>query len=129
MTTNTSMTIYNKYTNPNTKEVIYKRHLIDNVFWDDSLNVNLNQGYENADKVRVFVPKNKNDISKYIEQKQYNGDGWTFQNGDFIIKGNCIVTNATGVKDLSDYNVFRITTFDDKDFGSANMQHFEIRGN
>lgn len=129
MTTNTSMTVYNKYTNSSTKQVTYKRHLIDNVFWDDSLNVNLNKGYENADKVRVFIPKDNNDLTNYVESRLYNGNGWTFQDGDFIIKGNCPIIDVSGVKDLSAYNVFRITSMDDKDFGSDNMQHFEIRGN
>lgn len=129
MRTNTNMTVYNKYTNPNTKVVTYKRHLIDNVFWDDSLGVNLNHGYDNADKVNVYIPKYKNDMTKFVNSKQYNGSGWTLQDGDFMIKGNCTIAEVNGVKELSDYNVFRITVIDDKDFGSPNMQHFELRGN
>lgn len=129
MRTNTNMTIYNKVTKPITKEVIYKRHLIDNVFWDDSLGVNLNHGYENADKVNVFIPKYKNDMTKFVNSKQYNGSGWTLQDGDFMIKGNCTIAEVNGIKDLSNYNVFRITVVDDKDYGSYDMQHFEVRGN
>ena len=129
MRTNTNMTVYNKYTNPNTKVVTYKKHLIDNVFWDDSLGVNLNHGYDNADKVNVYIPKYKNDMTEFVNSKQYNGSGWTLQDGDFMIKGNCSITEVNGIKELSDYNVFRITVIDDKDFGSPNMQHFELRGN
>lgn len=129
MPTNTNMTIYNKYTNPETKNVVYKKHIIDNVFWDDSINVNSNQGYENADKVNVFIPKDKNDMSRYVDSKHYNGNDWTLQNGDFMIKGYCPFEEINGIKDLADYNVFRITVIDDKDFGSVNMQHFELRGN
>lgn len=128
MMTNTSMSIYNKYTNPLTKEVTYKKHLIKEVFWDDSLGINLNTGYENADKVNIYIPFNKNDLSSYKFPKQYNGNGWTIQNGDFIVKGNINIEEIEKIKDLNNYEVFEITVVDVKDFGSDNMQHFEIRG-
>ncbi len=129
MMTNTKMTIYNKYIEPFTHDTIYKKHVIDNVFWDDSLGVNLNMGYENADKVNVYIPYDKNDISTYIVPKKYNGNGWTLQNGDFIIKGETDINEVSGIKELSNYEVFTISVCDNKDFGSPNMQHFEIRGN
>ena len=128
MMTNTSMSVFNKYTDTFTKEIIYKKHLIENVFWDDSKGVNLNHGYDEADNVNVYIPKNKNDMSKYVKPKQYNGIGWTLKNGDFIIKGVTIENEVSGIKDLSSYEVFTITMVDDKDFGSENMHHFEIRG-
>ena len=129
MMTNTKMTIYNKYLDPFTHKTTYKRHVIENVFWDDSLGVNLNMGYENADKVNVYIPYDKNDLSEYVQAKKYNGNGWTLQNGDFIIKGETNINEVSGIKDLSNYEVFTITVNDDKDFGSKIMQHFEIRGN
>ena len=130
MMTNTSMTVFNKYTEPFTKDVSYKKHLIKQVFWDDSLGINLNTGYENADKVNVYIPfdKNEDDLKEYIAPKHYNGIGWTLQNGDFIIKGDVDIQEVSGIKDLSSYEVLEITVIDKKDFGSYNMQHFEIRG-
>lgn len=122
MMTNTNMSVYNKYNGT------FKKHLIDNVFWDDSLGINLNTGYDNADKVNIYIPFNKNDLTEYIEAKQYNGTGWTLQNGDYIVKGNVNIDEINGIKDLKDYEVFEITVIDKKDFGSYNMQHFEIRG-
>ena len=131
MTTNTSMSVYNKYTDEE-KNVIFKKHLIDNVFWDDSKGINRNLGYENADDVNVFIPKNQNDMSGYVEPKKYKGlnNTWTLENGDFIVKGNVEESSVTSIKELlKKYdNVFTISLVDDKDFGSANMQHFEIRG-
>lgn len=126
--TNTSMSVFNKYTDTFTKEITYKKHLIENVFWDDSKGVNLNHGYDEADEVNIYIPKNKNDMSEYVKPKQYNGIGWTLQNGDFIIKGITIENEVSGIKDLSSYETFTITMVDDKDFGSKNMHHFEIRG-
>lgn len=131
MTTNTSMSVFNKYTDEE-KNVIFKKHLIDNVFWDDSKGINRNLGYENADDVNVFIPKNQNDMSGYVKPKKYKGlnNTWTLENGDFIVKGNVEESSVMSIKELlKKYdNVFTISLVDDKDFGSANMQHFEIRG-
>ncbi len=129
MMTNTKITIYNQYIEPFTHSKVYKKHVIDNVFWDDSLGVNLNLGYENADKVNVYIPYDKNDLSNYKEPKTFNGEGWTLQNGDIMVKGEVDLDNINGIKDLSQYDPFIMTLCDNKDFGSPNMQHFELRGN
>ena len=131
MTTNTCMSVFNKYTDSE-KNVIFKKYEIENVFWDDSKGVNLNKGYENADDVNVYIPKDKNDMSGYTESKFYIGlnNTWTLRNGDFIVKGQTFENQVSSIKELKEkYNdVFTITLVDDKDFGSKNMQHFEIRG-
>lgn len=130
MMTNTKMSVFNKYQPAFEKNnVVFKKHVIENVFWDDSNGVNLDHGYDKADKVNVYIPKDKNDLSDYANPKQYNGSNWTLNNGDFIIKGEVAENEVSGIKDLKDYEVFTITMVDDKDFGSPNMQHFEIRGN
>lgn len=128
MMTNTNMSVFNKHTDSFTKQITYKRHIIDHVFWDNSKGVNLNRGYDNDDKVNVYIPKDKNDMSEYVEPKKYNGIGWTLKNGDFIIKGVVTKKQVSGIKDLSNYETFVITMVDDKDFGSENMHHFEIKG-
>lgn len=130
MMTNASMSVFNKCVEPSTKEVSYKKAPLLDVFWDDSLGINLNAGYENADKVNIYIPfdKNEDDMKNYKEPKEYNGNGWTLQNGDFIIKGDVVETEVDGIKDLKAHEVFEITVVDKKDFGSYNMQHFEIRG-
>ena len=131
MTTNTNMSVYNKYTDKE-KNVVFKKHLIDNVFWDDSKGINRNLGYENADDVNVFIPKSQNNMSGYVEPKKYKGESntWTLENGDFIVKGNTDENEVLSLKELAQKyeNVFTISLVDDKDFGSRNMHHFEIRG-
>lgn len=129
MITNSKMSIFNKYTDSKTKDVIYIKHVIDNVFWDDSKGVNLSMGYDKADKVNIYIPFDKNDMSDYVTPKLYTGKGWTIQNGDFIVRGEVTETQVSKIKDLSKYECFEITLVDKKDFGSNNMQHFEIRGN
>ena len=130
MTTNTNMCVFNKFIDEN-KNVVFKKHLIDHVFWDDSKAVNLNRGYDNADDVNVFIPKTQNDMSSYVEPKQYKSlNKWTLQVGDFIVKGDVKEKEVSGIKELTTKydNVFTISLVDDKDFGSSNMHHFEIRG-
>lgn len=130
MTTNTGMSVFNKFTNPATKEVKFTKHYIDNVFWDDSTGINRNQGSNSDDKVNVYIPKLQNDLSEYKTPKEYakDGIGWTLENDNFIIKGQVEENEVSGIKELSKYEVFTITLVDNKDFGSPNMQHFEIRG-
>ena len=131
MTTNTSMCVYNRCTDEQ-KNVVFKKHLIDNVFWDDSKGINRNLGYENADDVNVFIPKSQNDMNGYVEPKKYKGlnNTWTLENGDFIVKGNTNENEVLSIKELVQKydNVFTISLVDDKDFGSERMHHFEIRG-
>jgi hypothetical protein len=128
MTTNTNMSIFNKYTEPFTHNVVFKKHLIDYVFWDDTKAVKQNDGYDKDNKINVYVPKDINNLSEYIKAKNYNGTGWTIQDGDFIIKGNVPINEVSGIKELSQYETFIIKSFSDKDYGSKNMHHFEIKG-
>ena len=131
MTTNTSMSVFNRTKTDevsSTKSVRYKKHVVENVFWDSIQEITNSTGFEKNNKVDVFIPFDKNDMSEYVEPKQYNGTGWTLRKGDFIIKGDVEETEVDGIKDLSAYEVFEITTVDVKDFGSYNMQHFEIKG-
>lgn len=122
MYTNTNMTVFNRF------KGVYKKHLIDNVFWDDTQSIAKSTGFDKDNKVNLFIPFDKNDLSEFKEPKQYDGTGWTLRKGDFIIKGDVPETEVSGIKDLSAYDVFEITTYDKKDFGSNNMRHFEIRG-
>jgi hypothetical protein len=75
MTTNTNMSIFNKYTEPFTHNVVFKKHLIDYVFWDDTKAVKQNDGYDKDNKINVYVPKDINNLSEYIKAKNYNGTG------------------------------------------------------
>ena len=128
MTTNTNMSIFNKYTEPFTHNIVFKKHLIDYVFWDDTKAVKQNDGYDKDNKINVYVPKDINNLSEYIKAKNYNGTGWTIQDGDFIIKGDVPINEVSGIKELSQYETFIIKSFSDKNYGSENMQHFEIKG-
>ena len=131
MTTNTNMSVFNRNKIDDVssgRSIRYKKHVIKNVFWDSVQAITNSTGFEKNNSVDVFIPFDKNDLSDYKEPKQYEGFGWTLRKGDFIIKGDIEETEVDGIKDLSAYEVFEITTVDVKDFGSSNMQHFEIKG-
>lgn len=132
MFTNGSMTIYNKHTIPETKNVIYKGTAIDNVFWDSVESVTERNGANKQDEVLVYIPFDKNDVSNYVQPKQYNGssDKWTLKEGDIIIKGNYVndIPTIDKISDLKEYEVFTIYFTDTKDFGNYNMQHFKVKG-
>ena len=128
MTTNTNMSIFNQYTDSTTKQVVFKKHLINNVFWVDTKEVKQNDGYDKNNKVNVYIPKDSNDLSNYVNAKNYKGTGWTIQNGDFIVKGDVPITKVSGIKQLANYESFIIKSFSDKDYGNEDMHHFEIKG-
>lgn len=131
MTTNTKMSIFNRYVQPLTKQVTFKKHVVDNVFWDNDHNVTQDKGYDKRNSVQVFVPKNQNDLSDYVEPKQFdNQTNWTINTGDIIVKGEVEETLIYKISELSSKyeNVFTITFVDNKDYGSSEMHHFEIKG-
>lgn len=131
MFTNGKMTIYNRYSSPITKNIIYSAHKIDNVFWDSIEAVQ--EGNNNkTDEVVVYLPTDKNDISNYVEPKKYNGsvNTWTIKEGDIIVRDDLenVKPYIDKIADLKDYEAFTIYFVDYNDFGSSNMQHFKIKG-
>ena len=127
MMTKTKMSIFNRYVNPTTKDVTFIKHLIDNVFWDDRKEVNQDKGHSKANNVQVFIPKNKNDLSDLVKPSQFDGEkNWTIATGDFIVKGDIDKSSVSKISELED--AFTITFVDEKDYGSPNMHHFEIKG-
>ena len=99
------------------------------MFWDDNKSVSLDDGFENKNKAEIYIPHDKNDFSDYVIPKRYNGSNWTINVGDFLIKGEVEETEVTGIKELSQYDVFEVMDWSNKDYGSLNMWHFEVMGN
>ena len=131
MFTNGSMTILNRINDPTTKEVYYISKVVENVFWDSVESVSERNGADKNDEVVVYLPTDKNDMTNYVEPKQFNGEiaTWTIKEGDFIIRD--IIQSGQridGIKELKDYETFTIKFVDYNDFGSTNMQHFKIKG-
>lgn len=52
---------------------------------------------------------------------------WTLRNDDYLVKG--LVDSVTTIANLKDnYECMKITNVSVKDYGSIDMQHFEISG-
>lgn len=132
MKTNTSITIYNKYFNSITRSDSWKRHVIHNVFWDSSQNVNVYKGLTKTDKGVIYIPFNSNYMTYFVDPKTFQNDPntyWTIQNGDIIVKG-VIYDEVSKQSDLERKynNVLIISSFTINDFGSQNMQHIKVLG-
>ena len=52
---------------------------------------------------------------------------WTLKNDDYLVKGT-VDTVSTIAKLKEDYECMKITNVSVKDYGSIDMQHFEISG-
>lgn len=100
------------------------RQYIEGVFWFDSKQSNvLKSGLVNADRVSIHVPATS------VEELEIK------TSKDLVIKGNISVEidSSTPQKESASlrflnetYDVFTVTAFDPKLYGSRNMQHYEL---
>lgn len=114
------------------------------VFLDASKGVNVREsGLEGADAVTLYIPfaveavdGTTGDVKKYVgPQEFYNAEDktglWTLSvkgNGGttFFIKGEYVTDNEAVA--LAHDDCYNLTKVDMKDFGSADMQHWECGG-
>ena len=115
MITNTSITIYHKGLDNTTKLETWTRYNYDNVWYFDTENSNMNKGYDNANRVNIRIPYEKN--------KDLNISN--FKKGDIIVKGHLDIKIETQ-QDLSGYEIYNITTINNNTFGKR--QHIHIGG-
>lgn len=142
------VTVYNVTEDPTTLALNYNVTILDGVFLDIGKTSTISKlGVENADAVQLFVPFSVSAkdgttgaTKTYLSPKQYRASTdksshWTLEPGGkssgvdcFFVKGN--VVSQDGYKYLRenyDY-VFDVTTVDLRDFGSADMQHWQVGG-
>lgn len=114
MITNSSLTVYHKGFNKETKLETWTRYTYDKVWWFGGKGAGINKGYENANDVDVRIPYDQN-------QADINN----FKIGDILVKGN-IDLDITTQNDLFEYEVYNITSINDNNFG--NSQHIHLGG-
>lgn len=112
MLTNSSVTIYH-HTVVNHEDV-WTRYNYDNAWFFGGKGANINKGYDNANDVEIRLPYNKNSL-----------DISNFAIGDIIVKGT-LTTNIETQDDLSNYQIYNITSITNNDFG--NNQHIHLGG-
>ena len=143
-----TVTVYNASENVDTLKSEYNITVLDGVFLDISKGANvIKSGLESADAATLFIPfsvKAINGVTRveqtYITPKEYErlndkSGYWTIRpNGTtsnkdcFFVKGE--VVSDMDFQDINAYfdDVYRVSSVDPRDFGSADMQHWEVSG-
>ena len=93
----------------------YVRYNYPNVWYHDSQVAQLNQGINDANKIRIRIPYKQND----------NLDINNFAKGDIIVKG-ALDLDIDTQQDLDGYETYTITSYNDDNYGSE--PHIYIGG-
>lgn len=143
-----TVTIYNATTDPVTLSIAYNITVIEGVFLDVSKAANVQKtGLGDADSATLYIPFNvtardgtTGAIKAYKPPKEYRAFSdksgyWTIEPGGkdssigcFFVKGRAV--SDAGYKYLRENfdHVYDVTTVDIRDFGSADMQHWQVGG-
>lgn len=120
------ITIVNKWFNKETKANEYKISHVKG-FWSSNKGITISDTQLIKDDsliVRILMSE-----EGYLSPKKFqeSGTGWTLQNDDYLIKG--MVNSVSNIADIkSNYESMKITEIAIKDYGSTDMQHFEVSG-
>lgn len=143
-----TVTVYNvtTETDPATFDDVTTNHItiLRGVFLDASKGTNVREsGLEGADAVVLHIPFFVTAVDGVTgESKQYVGPMefwraedksglWTLSvdRNTFFVKGEVVEPNATEEYiNLAHDGVYTVTKVDEKDFGSPDMQHWEVGG-
>lgn len=145
-----TVTLYNVAQNPLTDTPVYNVTILEGVFLDVAEATNIQKsGLADADAATLFVPFSvkatdgvDHTAKTYLAPKRYNAltlanraPYWTLETGGqdtgtqcFFVKG--VQVSSDGYKAMRnslDY-VYDIRTVDIRDFGSEDMQHWQVGG-
>ncbi len=141
-----AVTIYNVSENPDTLKLEYNVTFLRGVFLDRRQAANIEKsGLRDADAATLFIPFTVEAVDavtgapkQYIGPKAYRqledvSGYWTLEGGgmssgedSFFINGEVLNYNGYAkMRELYD-DVFDITTIDTRDFGSPDMQHWQV---
>lgn len=114
MLVNSKLTIYHKYFDKTERIDKWKKQLINNVWWYGGKGANYNKGLENANEVKIRIPKDINDTSNL-----------EIEVGDILVKG-IIKDEISMQSDLKNFEeVYNITSIIDNDSGINKHLHIE----
>ena len=115
MICNNSLTVYHKVLDENTRLEKWIRFNYEKVWIFGGKGAGINKGYENANDVQIRIPYGVND----------NLDFGNFSIGDIVVQGT-LKTDIETQQDLSNYDVYNITSMNNNNFGSE--QHIHLGG-
>lgn len=143
-----TVTVYNAHINQTAMVTDYNITIIEGVFLDISKASNImRSGMSSADAATLYIPfgaKFVNGVTgkaqQFIGPKEYDrlpdkSGFWTLRDGGtgsasdcFFVKG-AVVEKASFQTINNHYdNVYRVSSVDTKDFGSPELQHWEVGG-
>lgn len=112
MITNASLTIYH-FDKKDARNPKWKRQEVQKIWWYGGKGANYNKGLENANNVKIRIPKDVNDISNL-----------EIAVGDILVKG--IIKNEISMQsDLKSYETYNIKSIIDNDTGLNKHIHIE----
>lgn len=114
MITNSSLTIYHKTFDEEARIEKWIRYNYEKVWFFGGKGAGINKGYDNANNVDIRIPYNLNEIN--IENIKI---------GDILVQGT-LTEDITSQQDLSNCDVFNITSINNNKFG--NNPHIRIGG-
>ena len=116
MITNNSLTIYHLSGLDNETHLeVWTRYNYSKAWIFKTTSGVLNKGYDSANNIEIRLPYNEND----------NLNISNFAIGDIIVEGT-ISLNITTQKDLKEYQIFKIESINNNNFG--NNQHIHLGG-
>ena len=132
MIPNCDITIYNKYLV--SRAEVFQRSVIRDVGWQATKAImGTKAGALASNVATIFIPSVSH--TEYRAPKAWQAlvtktANWTLQEGDVVVKGEVADTITSGftITDLrAKYDdVVTITSVDVMDFGSSNVQHWEV---
>ena len=115
MIINSDLTVYHKILDIETRLEKWVRYYYQKVWWFGGKGSSLNKGYEKANDVQVRIPY-------YLNE---NANISHFAIGDIILQGK-IVKEIKTTSELSEYDIYNITSINNNLFG--NTPHIHIGG-
>lgn len=112
MLTNSSLTVYHKGYNEETRLETWTRYNYEKVWFFGGKGAGIDKGYENANDVQIRIPLLNSDTLNW----DYSIDIGNFSIGDIVVKGT-LNQDIQTQQDLSDYQVYNITSIKNNNFG------------
>lgn len=112
MLVNSELTVYHLTQDTETKLEKYERYNYAKVWWFGGKGSSLNKGFENANDVQVRIP--------YCLNKNVNISHLAI--GDIILQGK-VEKEIKTQSDLSEYDIYKITSINNNTFGSEPHIH------
>lgn len=144
-----TVTIYNAFENVDTLKTEMVITVLEGVFLDISEGANImKSGLTSADAAKLYIPfatKAVNgvteEVQQYLSPKEYERTEdkmpfWTIRTNGTASAKDCFFVKGEVVEPEADFqtingrydHVYRVSTVDIRDFGSPEMQHWEVGG-